>query len=120
MLVRTRQRHAVPAGHNEPADEHGRDPGGEGSTAASRKNELPEGDDLAGSSAESSKAPASSARETDEDSRSCSEGSAGSRSDRSSTMAQITSLTFAIQVCFCFCQSMYLVRCAAMLPSGPC
>ena len=88
--------HAIPAGDNEPADEHGRDPGGEGSTAASRKNELPEGDDLAGSSAESSKAPASSARETDEDSSSDGDDSAGSRSDSSINMAQIISLDFVI------------------------
>ena len=62
--VRTRQhRHAVPAGRNEPADEHGLSyPGGEGYADASRQNVLPAGGDLAASPAESSrrlhKAPA--------------------------------------------------------------
>ena len=72
------------------------DPGGEVSPAASRQNELLAGDDLAGSPAESSNAPAQSARETDEDSSSDGDDSAGSRSDSSINMAQIISLDFAI------------------------
>ena len=49
---------------------------GEGSAAASRRNELPAGGDLAGRSTESLKVPAQSACETSEDSNSSdSEGS---------------------------------------------
>ena len=65
------------------------DPGGEVSPAASRQNELLAGDDLAGSPAESSKAPTQSTRETDEGSNSDSHGSADYRSGSSSIMAQI-------------------------------
>ena len=59
---------------------------GEGSAAASRQNELPAGGDVAGSSAESSKAPAQSACETNEDSsNSDSESSVAAGGGTSST-----------------------------------
>ena len=72
------------------------DPGGDGSAAASPKNKSPAGGDFSGSLAETSKAPAQSARETDEDNSNYGEGSAGSRSDSSSTMARIISPVFVI------------------------
>ena len=75
------------------------DLGGEGSATAYRQNELLAGGDLAGSPAEGSTAPAQRARETDEDSSSGIDGSAGSRSDSSIIMAHKISLAFVLKVC---------------------
>ena len=72
------------------------DPGSEGSAVASRQIESPGGGDVVGSLAESSKVPAQSARKTDENSSSASDGSAGSRSASSIIMAQAISLDLVV------------------------
>ena len=74
------------------------DLGGEGSATAYRQNELLAGGDLAGSPAEGSTAPAQRARESDEDSSSGSDNSAGSCSDSSIIMVHIISLAFVPKV----------------------
>ena len=84
-------RHTVPAGHNEPTDEHGRSLR-RGFAAASRRNELPAGGDLAESSAEMFWSPAQSACETNDNSSSSnSEGSVAAGDGNSSTKSSPSS-----------------------------